>query len=136
MLKKYFSFLLREIPSAHVNSLFFTRCRTGIDKLEELMSTDMKQMWGRMKLTGYYKPKKIKDLCHVKAKPRLRLGSDTLQEIRQLIAAAPDSSLARHSRGRFDAEDKENVDMDVILEPQSEPFLIVEYMSIGKELQR
>ncbi|KAH6935511.1 hypothetical protein HPB50_006377 [Hyalomma asiaticum] len=97
--------------------------------------TDMKQVWGRMKSTGYYKPKKIKDLCHVKAKARLRLDSDASQEIRQqLIAAAPDSSLARHSRGRFDVEDKEN--MDIELEPQSEPYLLVEHMSFGKEVQR
>ncbi|KAL1473232.1 hypothetical protein MTO96_038830 [Rhipicephalus appendiculatus] len=117
----------------HVVALLLAANRTGLDKLELLTSTDMKQVWGKMKSTGYFKPKKIRDLCHVKAKPRLRLGSGALQEIRQqLIAAAPESALARHSRGRFDdVEEKENIDINAELDlPES--CLIVEHMIFGR----
>ncbi|XP_040356772.1 uncharacterized protein LOC115328118 [Ixodes scapularis] len=75
--------------------------RTGIDNLEGLSSTDSTQCWGRHHTAKLYEPRKLSELCHVKLQKQPSLLNDLLEEVRlELINAAPQSALARHSRGR------------------------------------
>lgn len=39
--------------------------RTGVQNLDLLTSTDVKQAWGKLKAKNIYKARKIKDLRHV-----------------------------------------------------------------------
>lgn len=69
--------------------------------MDQLTSTDVKQAWGKLKAKSIYKARKIKELCHVHSTPRIRLDPTRLSTIQQrLIAAAPQSALARHVKGR------------------------------------
>ncbi|XP_049267765.1 uncharacterized protein LOC125756844 [Rhipicephalus sanguineus] len=43
--------------------------RTGIENLEPLTSTDIKQAWGKLKAAPLYAAREHKDLCHVEAPP-------------------------------------------------------------------
>ncbi|XP_072145574.1 uncharacterized protein [Dermacentor andersoni] len=47
--------------------------RSGIENLEQLTSTDLKQAWGKLKSMSLYELRRTRDLCHVQGAPRLRL---------------------------------------------------------------
>ncbi|XP_065290814.2 uncharacterized protein [Dermacentor albipictus] len=85
----------------HMLAMLLSVHRSGIENLEQLTSTDLKQAWGKLKSMPLYEPRRTRDLCHVQGAPRLHLDSGKLDEIRnKMIAVAPNSTLALHSKGR------------------------------------
>ncbi|XP_075536681.1 uncharacterized protein LOC142571884 [Dermacentor variabilis] len=121
-----------------VAMLLFTH-RTGVQNLDLLTCTDVKQAWGKLKGKNIYKPRKIKDLCHVQHTSRTRLDQQKLNAIRQrLIAAAPQSALARHVMGRcLQSEDGEVSAMNVRCENAGcEPDLIVQHILTSQHAQK
>ncbi|KAL3221294.1 hypothetical protein MRX96_029465 [Rhipicephalus microplus] len=50
----------------HAVALMLTANKTGLEKLNLLTFTDMKQVWGKIKLAGYYKNEKMRDSWHVR----------------------------------------------------------------------
>ncbi|KAH6933176.1 hypothetical protein HPB50_012784 [Hyalomma asiaticum] len=86
---------------------------TGLEHLERLMSTDIKQAWGKLKATPLYSATELKNLCHVQAPPPLHPSEQAKKGIRQrMMAALPESALAQHFRGRQGEKRKLNIDMD------------------------
>lgn len=114
-------------------------CRTGIQNLDLLTSTDVKQAWGKLKGKNIYKGRKIKDLCHVQSSSRIRLDTQKLYAIRQqLIAAAPQSALARHVAGRcLESASIEESAVNLCCENTGcEPDLILQHIFSSRHMQK
>lgn len=111
--------------------------RTGISNLETLTSTDMAQAWGKLKKTPMYKPKRVRDLCHVQAPQRLQLSKEDQARIRaKLIAIAPNSTLAKHEMGRYhEPEELEPLQFSC-QNSGMEPMLLIEHMHYGNDAQK
>lgn len=111
--------------------------RTGISNLETLTSTDMAQAWGKLKKTPMYKPKRVRDLCHVQAPQRLQLSKEDQARIRaKLIAIAPNSTLAKHEVGRYhEPEELEPLQFSC-QNSGMEPMLLIEHMHYGNDAQK
>lgn len=110
--------------------------RTGIQNLDKLTGTDVTQAWGKLKETPLYRPKKIKDLCHVHAQPRLRLEESKLREIRQqLIAAAPNSTLALHERGRGYLKEINHEQSFTYEDTSLQPMLLMEHLATSRNFK-
>ncbi|KAL1475056.1 hypothetical protein MTO96_037565, partial [Rhipicephalus appendiculatus] len=64
--------------------------RAGIENLEQLTSTDVKQAWGKLRGNSIYKPRRVKNLCHVRPFTAVQLDQAKLEKIQQqLTEAAP-----------------------------------------------
>lgn len=116
--------------------LIFLR-RTGINNLEKLTSTDMAQAWGKLKKTPMYKPKRVRDLCHVQAPPRQQLSREDQARVRdKLIAIAPNSTLAKHAQGR--CQEPEHLEpMEFSCENSGmEPMLLIEHIEYGCQVKK
>lgn len=100
-----------------------------MSNLETLTSTDMAQAWGKLKKTPMYKPKKVRDLCHVQAPPRLKLSKENQARIRaKLIAIAPNSTLAKHEMGRYHEPGELEPLQFSCQNSGMEPVLLIEHM--------
>ncbi|KAH6938877.1 hypothetical protein HPB50_014235 [Hyalomma asiaticum] len=94
-------------------------CRTGIQNLEPLTCTDLKQAWGKLQAAPMYEARELQDLCHVQALPDLHLTEEARERIRQrLVARLPGSALALHIQGRQQQRNAAATHLELTIEHQ------------------
>ncbi|KAH6923547.1 hypothetical protein HPB50_002169 [Hyalomma asiaticum] len=57
----------------HLAAMMLLVNGTGIQNLEPLTCTDLKQAWGKLQAAPMYEARELQDLCHVQALPGLHL---------------------------------------------------------------
>lgn len=86
----------------HLIAMLMFVYRTGLENLEQLTCTDMKQAWGKLRSEPLYEAKELNQLCHVQPLPRMHLAEEEKAAVRKwLMAAIPQSALALHYHGRL-----------------------------------